>query len=542
MKIREIAEKLFLELGQQDIVAGSREERESLEKIRGIFEELQLPVETYSFQCSSWREKHVSLHLHDHELKAVAMPNSPSGSVEAKAVYVGERILREEFRGLDLTGKIAVVKMYRKIDEISWQYLRAVERGAEAVIFVDPYPDRRRRIVIVPSVDYTFSVGSPPPVPVASVSLEDGLKLVQAANRGEKISLEIETDANNSATTGVVAAGNLEGPIFTAHIDKWLSGFTDNVLGVGIVLALAEKYRENAGFIVFGSEEFGAPGYSPWYWIWGSRSFVSRLNERDRLSELGLIINFDTLGGQNISLSASGVDLLSGLRKILGDSYRYTPDQVIFDSFSFTMHGHPALTIHTFEDTLPIYHTDKDVPGNVNWQKIEEAVQLAEIIATHYMKNKWKMLDYTVLIDKVTEKAMKLKDIKEASELIDFLEKIKIENEKQAHYIRRELTRPIYAGTYGEVFEDPVVSYPYLLEAIEDLLSLTQSPLDNTTGESKLKALVKTVPGWETKIYDLRILVNKNAGEELRYLARQLATAYLAETRKIFEKVASVAL
>jgi hypothetical protein len=152
------------------------------------------------------------------------------------------------------------------------------------------------------------------------------------------------------------------------------------------------------------------------------------------------------------------------------------------------------------------------------------------------------MLDYTVLIDKVKEKAMKLKDIKEASELIDFLKKIKIENKKQAHYIRRELTRPICAGTYGEVFEDPVVSYPYLLEAIEDLLSLTQSQMDNTKGESKLKALVKTVPGWETKIYDLRILIDKNAGEELRYLTRQLATAYLAETKKVFEKVASFSL
>ena len=446
MKIREKTEQLFKELGQNDIVAGSKEETGSLENIRGTFEALQLPVEKYIFECTSWREEHVSLRLSARRLKAVTMPNSPPGYVEARPIYIGERILREEFHGLDLSGKIAVAKMYGEIDEISWQYLRAVESGAEAVIFVDPYPDRRRKIVIAPSLNYTFSAGSPPPVPVVSVSLEDGLRLVDSANRGEKISLEVETSINHSASTGIIVAGNIEGPVFTAHIDKWLSGFTDNVLGVGIVASLAENYRENAGYIIFGAEEYGAPGYSPFYWIWGSRSLVTRFAENGRLGELGLVINFDTLGGRNITISASSVDLLAGLEKVLGQTYRYTMDQTIFDSFSFTMHGHPAITIHTYEETLPVYHTDRDTPEYVDWQKVLEAVNLAEKIAQQFTEKKWAILHYPALLDKIREKAQKFAEIAETQPLLELLDKTKIGNEEQARLLRRELTKPVFTG------------------------------------------------------------------------------------------------
>jgi Iap family predicted aminopeptidase len=529
VKTRRHAELLARELGFGDIVAGSDEEKNVLEKLRGLLESLGLQVEKYSFKCTSWREKRVSLSSSQIEFNAVAMPNSPSGSVYARAVYIGDRILQGEFEELDLAGKVAIVKMFSKIDEISWQYLWATVRGAEAVVFVDPYPGRRRRIVLAPSLDYSFSVGSPPAVPSVSVSLEEGLKLAELASKNEKVHLEVETSISHSAETGVIAAGTLDGPVFTAHADKWLSGFTDNVLGLSIVASLAEKYREKAGYIIFGAEEYGAPGHSPWYWIWGSRSFTSLLEQKGRMSELGLVINFDTLGGGNITISASGPDLLHSIEETLGNAYTYTPDRVIFDSFSFTMHGHPALTIHTFEDTLPVYHTDVDVVENVNWLKVEEAVRIAENIAEQFASNKWKMLDYSRLISPMREKAMKLGHIEEALELLKLLDNVDVKTEDEARHLRKMLTKPVFTGRYGEAFEDPVVAYPYPLTIIEELQLLEESLKEGTPScKNHATRITKTVPGWETKLLDIEIprKLSSSTREELKHITAQLAREY----------------
>jgi Iap family predicted aminopeptidase len=162
VKTRRHAELLARELGFGDIVAGSDEEKNVLEKLRGLLESLGLQVEKYSFKCTSWREKRVSLSSSQIEFNAVAMPNSPSGSVYARAVYIGDRILQGEFEELDLAGKVAIVKMFSKIDEISWQYLWATVRGAEAVVFVDPLPRKEEENCPRPKPGLLLFCGKPP--------------------------------------------------------------------------------------------------------------------------------------------------------------------------------------------------------------------------------------------------------------------------------------------------------------------------------------------------------------------------------------------
>jgi Predicted aminopeptidase, Iap family len=111
----------------------------------------------------TWREKHAEVAVYRCMLKAVAMPYSPPGDVEAEVVHVGEAALPHEWEKFDLHGKIALVKFYHKLDEAGWQYLEAVWRGAEAVVFYDRFPSRRRRMVITYSRDYRFTAGAPPP-------------------------------------------------------------------------------------------------------------------------------------------------------------------------------------------------------------------------------------------------------------------------------------------------------------------------------------------------------------------------------------------
>ncbi|ABL78332.1 M28 family peptidase [Thermofilum pendens] len=530
MKIREIAYELTSALPRGDVVAGSREEHESLEAVAGYLDGLSAQV--HYFPCSTWVEKGVELSGGGLRVKAVAMPGSPSGELYLEPVYLGERVLPEEWEGVDLEGKIAVVKMYGKVDEAAWQYVQAVARGAEAVVFVDPFPDRRRRIVVTATPDYRFGPGTPPPVPAVAVSLEDGLRLARVSGRGEKLYLRVETAFDHSARTGVVVAGNAGGPLFTAHVDKWLSGFTDNVLGVALVVALSRAFGESAGYAVFGAEEYGAPGHSPWYWIWGSRSYADFLERRGELDSLGVVVNLDVLGGAGITVSASGPDFQGGLGKALGEGYRYTSDQVIFDSFSFTMKGVAAATLHTFQDVLPVYHTDLDEPQRVDWEKVLEAYTLAERAGEAFLREEWGLLEYSLLKRVALEKLEKVYFLEEARRVAGLLEGVNIRDEHDARHLRRLFTRPLHRGRYGEVFSEVEAVYPYILDAVEDLLVLKRAVEEGSRSVPARIFFTRIVPGWEEVLVDLEPPGKRHGG-----VLKEYYESFLRAVRRSLESM-----
>ena len=473
MSIKPKVKEISKDFPSFDVVSGSKEEKMVGEKIRGFFEERGLEAEVFTFEAMSWREDCAVVEAGGERFTAVAMPYTPSGDVEAELLYVGYGIFDEEWYGIDASGKIVLLKWFdKKIDEVNWQYINAVKYGAEAVIFFDPYPRRRRRMVLTLSTDYRFGPGTPPYVPSVSVSYEDGMRLLKMRREKAKVRVYTETRVSHASTSYVVYAGSLEGPVFTAHLDKWLTGFTDNVLGAALVVLAAELFGESTGYIVFGSEESGAPGYSPWYWIWGSRRFAEHLQDKGVLDDLGMVINFDVLGGEKIHVSASGPDLEDGLQRLLGDSFLYGPDETIFDSFSFTMKGVPAVTFHSYEDIIPYYHTDMDKSDIVNWEAVEKAFSAATKVAQTFLSKRWKMLNYNSLIQRVKERLEAVSYLPEAVDALEVLSHVIIDDEKKARLFRRNLTRPLYHGRYEITLHDIVSAYPYLLDQVEDLVTL----------------------------------------------------------------------
>jgi len=477
-----------------DAAAGSDEEREYLARVAAKLEEAGLRVEKFTFECMTWREKHAEVAVGGLRLRAAAMPYSPPGDVEAEVVHVGEAALPHEWEKFDLRGKIALVKFYHKLDEASWQYLEAVWRGAEAVVFYDRFPSRRRRIVITYSRDYRFTAGAPPPVPAVSVSFEDGMRLLRAAREGKRVRVLVEAEVEHSSSSAVVYAGDLSGPVLGAHADKWLAGFTDDVLGVSLLLLLASELRDSAGYIVFGAEESGAPGYSPWYWLWGSRSFADHLERKGLLDEFGVLLNLDVLGGSRLRLSASGPDFKEGLASILGD-VEAGPDQVIFDSFSFTMKGVPAATFHTFPELWSVYHTDVDTPSLVDWESIGRAYESVLRAARAFIRERWGLMKYSALVDAIRERLEQVEFLPEARLVLDRLAKLRVDSEEFARALRRALTRPVFRGHYETELVESEIVYPYLLDVLDDYLSLR-----NALNTGDLRVVIRglrRVPGAE---------------------------------------------
>ena len=519
-----------------DAVAGSREEREYLERAASKLEEFGLGVEKFTFECLTWREKYAAVAVDGSRLRAVAMPYSPPGDVEALVVHAGEAALPHEWEKFDLHGKIALVKFYQKLDEASWQYLEAVWRGAEAVVFYDRFPSRRRRMVITYSRDYRFTAGAPPPVPAVAVSFEDGMRLLRAAREGRKVRVLVEAEVEHSSSSTVVYAGDLSGPVLSAHADKWLAGFTDDVLGVSLLLLLASELRDSAGYIIFGAEESGAPGYSPWYWLWGSRSFADHLERRGLLDEFGVLLNLDALGGARLRLSASGPDFMEGLVGVLGD-VEASPDQVIFDSFSFTMKGVPAATFHTFPELWEVYHTDADTPSRVDWEGVRRAYEGVLRAARAFIKERWGVMKYDALVEGVLSKLERVKFLPEARLVLERLAGLKVSDEHAARALRCALTRPVFRGRYETELVESDVVYPYLLDVIDDYLCLLDA-LSTGNPRVALRGL-RRVPGAEEILPSVEPPVRLTPSY-LREYCRALELAVRESLKALSESVAAL--
>jgi len=510
-------------LGGGDVVAGSREEAEAAERIRGVLEGLGLSTGVYRFECMSWGERHAELDAPGAPVRAVALPYTPSGDVEAELVYAGEGLEERDWEGVNAEDRVVLLKWFGKLDEAVWQYIEAVRHGAAAVILYDPYPGRVRRMVMSLSTDYRFGGGTPPYVPALSVSFEAGMRLLRVARRGGRVRVYTETSVRHGAESRVVYAGDMEGVVVTAHMDKWLTGFSDNSLGVALVLEAAERLRDAASYVIFGAEESGAPGYSPWYWIWGSRSFVSWLGRRGLIESLGPVVNLDVLGGPRVHVSASGPGYRRGLEDTLGGGYTYGWDEAIYDSYSFTLAGLPAATLNTYDHVQPVYHTDLDNDVYTVWSGVDQALRAVEAVANRFSREGWGIIDYGELVGALRRRVEEFSWAPESRDVLALLEGLELRGEEEARRLRRLLAAPIYRGRYETTYRDFEYSYPYLLEAARDLYS-------GVAELRRIPGLEQILPSVESPFYGRwpRGVAAGEAEAALRSIARQ-ALRELAE-------------
>ncbi|RLF15723.1 MAG: hypothetical protein DRJ97_03020 [Thermoprotei archaeon] len=356
-----------------ELVSGSSLEEEVVEQLRGSFEASGWEVKVYSYVSLSWRERYARLQVGDLEAECLAMPYTLSSIAEGGLVYVGP------WPKEGLEGRVALMDLNSDdLDLAKEQCLAAAEAGASACIFIDPYlDDGSRRIVVTGAEGYGFGRGAPSPIPCASVTRRLGALLRKLAEEGVKVRVEVEAEVFHGASARVLEA-TLEGSVdeevlVTAHHDHWLTGFSDNCLGVAFLLELARLLprspRRRVRLISFGAEEQGSLGFSSWYWIHGSRSYVEHRARRGDLERVEAVLNVDVLARPPLTVGASDFNLQSLLTRA-AEAYGLTPnvelDNPYCDSYSFTMAGLPACTLHSFDQCIPFYHSTKDTAEQVH--------------------------------------------------------------------------------------------------------------------------------------------------------------------------------
>lgn len=397
--------------GLGERVAGSEAERRASTLIENDMRSLGLDdVVVEEFNVSLWHPRHSSLEVVGCsggvriQPSAVAPNPYSSGECEAEVIYIpGGGVCEDVWRDRNVEGKVALTEWPcgTSVYNIKYTVINAQKYGACGLIVYDcVFGGFLRKIVVAGNyarlgeLAYSFRHGGTPdenvvPIPVISITREDGFKLLQEINSGNKLHARISVDARvvpDAVDRNVIGMlygkKDYEWVTVGAHYDSWFQGASDNSVSVALLVELARAFsserkgnldlKRSLVFIAYGAEESGGINFEPWYWIRGSRAFVER-----HLDEVVFNYNLDAviapLNIHKIRINTMGYETLKFfLKRFEGSELhsRYeitiTPFKNAFymsgsDHYPYIVRGIPIATLHN-GDLGHYYHTNKDVP------------------------------------------------------------------------------------------------------------------------------------------------------------------------------------
>jgi len=223
---------------------------------------------------------------------------------------------------------------------------------------------------------FTGQMQDPVPIPVVSVSREEGQAILDLLGSGPvSVRLDVRTLSGPRYSQNAVARppGGECQVMVGGHYDSVAvgPGANDNASGTATVLEMARVLAadgefDDVCFILFGAEEIG---------LIGSREFVQSLNAEER-RRIGTMLNFDMVGvGSRWLLVGSPElrDLAAMAADRLGLTYEVSntaPAGLGSDHSSFINVGIPAIFFHRLGD--PRYHTAQDQAEFVQGDRLAE--------------------------------------------------------------------------------------------------------------------------------------------------------------------------
>jgi len=374
-----------------EIIAGSKKERVIVEKLRSFLEEIADEVLLEPVEVLSWRDDGSYIEIEGLRCRASLHPYAERFYVEGASLYVDEPSKVVKSDKLDLEDKVLVVRAPEDPDDYAIMSWVAARRGALAVIFVEN-KEVFRRIVMLRDITPCLGRSDAPPIPSVSVTYSRGKMLVEKIRSAKKLNLVALGSSRRSIGYNVIAtlSGSSDSLVYvTAHHDRWLTGFSDNVVGLAIILSVARKLRDikkrsSIRIVSFTAEEGGEPSYSPFYWAYGSRRHIVR--NAHLLDHILLDVNSDVVARGTVVASCIGIEtarLVEEISNEVGVKVGTELGQPIYDSFSFALVGIPAVTFNTFGTVLKsgVYHSDGDTPKLLDHETVKDIINVITEIA-----------------------------------------------------------------------------------------------------------------------------------------------------------------
>ncbi|MBM2827059.1 MAG: aminopeptidase [Dehalococcoidia bacterium] len=344
---------------------GTEKEREAARYIASTLESYGYKVELQQFTFTSYQDLGSSLEVASPQSEKLNPRNlffSAPGEVKGPLVAAGIGT-QDNLAPLALRGSIALIE--RGTIPFSEKVANASAKGALAVIVYNNESGEVRGATL----------GKLSSIPAVSVSKEEGQKLLDLLKGSQvTVSLSVKALAGDIHSQNVVARGSDRCSVVVGgHYDSVPAGpgANDNASGTATVMEVARVSAPLAKsaalcFLAFGGEELG---------LWGSRHFVSTLDEGQRQAMKGMI---------NLDMVAVGDDWrVTGSDKMVKLALDAAKEAQI-EAQSFTMSGRsgsdhssfinagiPSVFIHRLDD--PNYHTENDKTEFVQPKALGEA-------------------------------------------------------------------------------------------------------------------------------------------------------------------------
>ena len=350
-------------------VAGTEGGQRGVAYVQAQFEALGLQTQRQAFPVRGFEEKALKLALtapEARDLEVQALIYTISGSVTAPVVAVPNLGRPEDYRNLDVRGKIALVQrgQFFLRDKVK----NAADQGAAGVIIYNSEAQ-----------GFTGTLQERSAIPAVAVSGATGQTMLGLLKQGQVTArLEVEADITERQAWNVIATrpGNDQVLIFGGHLDGVPAGpaANDNASGTAVVLELARVLArsnrpETLVFIGFDAEEEG---------LIGSRAYVDSLSAAQR-RQVRAMFNFDMLGATDNPFLLIGSPELTRLAKASADALGI-PGQIGelesggSDHQSFIDAGIPA--VFFFRDDA-LFHTPQDTPDRVRPEHLAAAGKTA---------------------------------------------------------------------------------------------------------------------------------------------------------------------
>lgn len=348
-------------------------------------------VEKQPFDVHGWDPRSSTVKIQtpvQKELESALFPYCKSESIEGPVVPIESREENSSLLDRDL---IAFADWGNDVYlSVRANYYRAVKLGYKGLIVAGPQDDLLKVVVI--------ACGGLLEIPVVCITKDEGDSLRSMMEKGE-VTVSIETDveiSEKSQSHNIVAILEGDGTseheiVVGAHYDSWFQGAADNCAPAATVLELARLFQARAEkgnlpkrtirFLFYGAEESGSNDF--YFWLVGSQAYVR--DNQDSVDKTATVLSLDSTGythpaTDNIDATADVLDFAKSLRadegKVPSMIYR-SPPSYGSDHWFFEISGVP--TIYGVAFTSPLYHTQKDIPENLDFDAVH--------FYAEYMKN-----------------------------------------------------------------------------------------------------------------------------------------------------------
>lgn len=367
-------------------IAGGPAERVAAESIAAEMAGYGLDVEVQEFPQTFYEDFGSDLEVVGGPvLSPLTMLYSPSGTFSGvEIVYCGLG-LPEDFAGLDVIGKIALIR--RGAITFATKIANAASAGAAAGIVFNSVPGNMNATL--------YSMAD---IPAVMISQEDGAVLTGLLEGGP-VSVNLTVDAVYYPSTSQNVIGTRQGldpdagiVYIGAHYDSvWHGpGANDDGSGIGAMLEAARvltryghKTKATIKFCAFGSEEVGSAG---------SEAFVMGNLEEVETRGLGMI-NLDMIAvGDVLNIGNIGwadsalVDYTQLKATAMGiDDWAPWKAGTNSDHVYFELMGVPVVFLYQSPD--PYYHTAEDTPEKIDVGLLERNGELATAVLYDWAKN-----------------------------------------------------------------------------------------------------------------------------------------------------------